>query len=115
METMTHRRRAEIAADKRSPFRPHKGLVAPDLFLDTMLNRITWEACLIDYTEALGNKYGNRSQICHPKGKTYKDAQLRELVHSVVIEHVLEHKVICWSEPAGEKLKLLLNSSHLEP
>jgi hypothetical protein len=39
MEAMTHRRRAEIAAEERSPFRPHRGLAAPDLFLDTMLAR----------------------------------------------------------------------------
>jgi hypothetical protein len=37
METMTHGRRVEIAAEERSPFRPHGGLAAPDLFLDTML------------------------------------------------------------------------------
>jgi hypothetical protein len=38
-------------------------------------------------------------QTCHPKGKTYTDAQLGELVHSIAVE----------------KVKLLLNSSHLEP
>jgi hypothetical protein len=37
METTTHRRRAETTAEKQSPFRPHRGLAAPDLFLDTML------------------------------------------------------------------------------
>jgi hypothetical protein len=37
METTTHRRRAEIAAEKRSPFMLHRGLAAPKLFLDTML------------------------------------------------------------------------------
>jgi hypothetical protein len=37
METMTHHRRAETVTEKRSLFRPHRGLVAPDLFLDTML------------------------------------------------------------------------------
>jgi hypothetical protein len=37
MKTTTHRRRAEIAVEERSPFRPHRGLAAPDLFLDTML------------------------------------------------------------------------------
>jgi hypothetical protein len=26
-------------------FRPHRGLAAPDIFLDTMLNQRTWEAC----------------------------------------------------------------------
>jgi hypothetical protein len=37
METMTHRWRAETAAEKQSPFKPHGGLAAPDLFLNTML------------------------------------------------------------------------------
>jgi hypothetical protein len=37
METTIHHRRAETAAEKWSPFRPHRGLAAPDLFLDTML------------------------------------------------------------------------------
>jgi hypothetical protein len=37
MESTTHHRRAEIAAEEWSPFRPHRGLAAPDLFLDTML------------------------------------------------------------------------------
>jgi hypothetical protein len=37
MEITTHHRRAEIAAEERSPFKPHQGLAAPDLFLDTML------------------------------------------------------------------------------
>jgi hypothetical protein len=37
METMTHHRRAEIAAEEQSPFMPHRGLAALDLFLDTML------------------------------------------------------------------------------
>jgi hypothetical protein len=39
METTIHRRRAEIAAEERSLFKPHRGLPAPDLFLDTMLTR----------------------------------------------------------------------------
>jgi hypothetical protein len=37
METMTHRRRDETAAAKRSPFMSHRGLAVPDLFLGTML------------------------------------------------------------------------------
>jgi hypothetical protein len=37
MEAMTHSQRAEITAEERSPFRPHRGLAAPDIFLDTML------------------------------------------------------------------------------
>jgi hypothetical protein len=68
-----------------------------------MLVRRTWEACPIDCTEGLGNIYGNRFQICRPKGKTYRYAQLGEFVHSVAVEHVLEHEVTCGSEPAGEK------------
>jgi hypothetical protein len=39
METTAHRRRAGIAVEKRGPFRPHRGLAALDLFLDTMLTR----------------------------------------------------------------------------
>jgi hypothetical protein len=103
METTTHHQRAEIAAEKRSPFRPHRGLAAPDIFLDIMLNQRTWEACPIDCTEALGNIYGNGSQICHPMGKTYRYAQLGELVHFIVVEHASEHEVICRSEPTVEK------------
>jgi hypothetical protein len=37
MEATTHRWRAEIAAEKRSPFMPLRFLAAPNLFLDTML------------------------------------------------------------------------------
>jgi hypothetical protein len=102
---MTYRRRAEIAAEKRSQFRPHRGLTAPDLFLDTMLDRRTWEACPIDCTEGLGNIYGNGSQTCRPNGKIYRYAQLGELVHSVVVKHTPEHEVICGSKSAGEKHK----------
>jgi hypothetical protein len=31
------------------------------------------------------------------------NAQLGELVHSVTVEHALEHEVICGSKPAGQK------------
>jgi hypothetical protein len=64
-----------------------------------MLNQRTYEACPIDYMEALGNIY----QTCRPKGKTYRDAQLRELVHSVTIEYVPEHEVVYESKLTGEK------------
>jgi hypothetical protein len=68
-----------------------------------MLDWRTCEACPIDCTEGLGNIYGNESQTCRPKGKTYRYAQLGELVHSVTVEHATEHEVICRSKPAGEK------------
>jgi hypothetical protein len=100
---MTHHRQAEVAAEKQSPFRPHLGLTAPNLFLNTMLNRRTWETCLIDWTETLGNIYGNKSQTCRLKGKTYRDAQLEELIHSVMVEHASKHEVVCGRNPAGEK------------
>jgi hypothetical protein len=64
-----------------------------------MLDRRIGETRLIDCTESLGNIYGNGSQTCRPKGKTYRDAQLGELVYSIVIEHVPEYEVICGSEP----------------
>jgi hypothetical protein len=41
-------------------------------------------------------------QTCHPKGKTYTDAQLREFVHSVVVEQLPEHELISGSEPTWE-------------
>jgi hypothetical protein len=53
--------------------------------------------------ETLGNIYRNESQACHPKGKTYRDAQLGELVHSITVEHTPEHGVTDGSEPTGEK------------
>jgi hypothetical protein len=68
-----------------------------------MLNQRTYKACPIDYTRALSNIYGNGSQTCRLKGKTYRDAQLGELVYSIAGEHVPEHDVICESEPVGEK------------
>jgi hypothetical protein len=37
------------------------------------------------------------------KDKTYIDAQLGELVHSITVEHVSEHEVVYGSEPTGEK------------
>jgi hypothetical protein len=103
IETMTHRRWSEIAAEERNLFRPHRGLPASDLFLDTMLNRRKCETCSFDCTKAMGNIYGNRSQTCRPKGKTYRNAQLRELVHFITVEHVLEHEVVCVSKPIVEK------------
>jgi hypothetical protein len=68
-----------------------------------MLDRRTWEACPIDCTKGLGNIYRNRSQTCHPKGKTYRYAQLGELVRSVTVEHAPEHEVTYVCEPIGEK------------
>jgi hypothetical protein len=103
MEATTHCQRAEIVAKKRSSFKPHRCLAAPNLFLDTMLNRSTCEACLIDYIEAMSNIYRNGSQTCCPKGKTYRDAHLGELVHFVAVEHASEHKVIWGSKPTREK------------
>jgi hypothetical protein len=38
-----------------------------------------------------------------PKDKTYRYAQLGELVRSVVVEHAPEHEVIYGSKPTGEK------------
>jgi hypothetical protein len=42
-------------------------------------------------------------QTCHPKGKTYRDAQLEELVHSIAVEQLPEHELACGSEPAWER------------
>jgi hypothetical protein len=53
--------------------------------------------------ETLDNIYENRSHAYHPKGKTYRDAQLGELVHSVTVKRVPEHGVAYRGEPVGEK------------
>jgi hypothetical protein len=58
---------------------------------------------LIDCTDAPGDIYRNGSQTCHPKGRTSRDSQLGELVHSVMAEHVSEHEVVCGSELTGKK------------
>jgi hypothetical protein len=105
METMPHRWCAEIAAEKRSPFRPHRGLTALNLFLDTMLDRRIEETRPIGCTESLGNTYRNKSQTGHLKGKIYRDAQLEELIHSTAVGHAPKHEVICGSKPTGEKSK----------
>jgi hypothetical protein len=60
-------------------------------------------ACPIDCTDDLGNIYGNRSQTYRLKGKTYRYAQLGELVRSVAVEHAPEQEVICGSKLTGEK------------
>jgi hypothetical protein len=53
--------------------------------------------------KVLGNIYWNESQTYRLKGKIYRNAQLGELVHSIVVEHVVKHEVVCGSEPTGEK------------
>jgi hypothetical protein len=45
--------------------------------------------------ESLGNIYRNEFQTCHPKGKTYRDTQLEELVDYIEVEHAPEHEVVC--------------------
>jgi hypothetical protein len=55
--------------------------------------------------ETLGKIYGNGYRACHPKGKTYRDAQLDELVHSIVVKHAPEQGIVCGREPAGEKCR----------
>jgi hypothetical protein len=54
--------------------------------------------------------YGNirqhireRIRACHLKGKTYRDAQLGELVYSVVVGQLPEHELACGSEPTWER------------
>jgi hypothetical protein len=44
-----------------------------------------------------------RIQTYHLKGKTYKDAQLGDLIHSVAVEQLSEHELACGSEPAWER------------
>jgi hypothetical protein len=103
METTTHHRGPEIVAKKWRLFRPQRGLATSDLFLDTMLDWGTGETHLIDYTESFGNIYGSESRTHCRKSKTYRDAQLGEHVHSIMVKHAPEHEVICRSKPIREK------------
>jgi hypothetical protein len=68
-----------------------------------MLTRRTWGACPIDCTEVLNNIYRSRSHTCRPKDKTYIYAQLKELIHSITVEHMPEYDIIYGSKPAREK------------
>jgi hypothetical protein len=51
----------------------------------------------------LGQYIRERIQTCHPKGKTYRDAQLGELIHSVAVDQLPEHELTCGSEPTWER------------
>jgi hypothetical protein len=53
--------------------------------------------------ENLGQHIRERIQTCHPKGKTYRNAQLGELVHFITVEQLAEHELSCESEPAWER------------
>jgi hypothetical protein len=50
----------------------------------------------------LGQHIRERIQTRHPKGKTYRDVQLGELVYSVAVEQLSEHELAYGSEPAWE-------------
>jgi hypothetical protein len=99
-------------------FRPHRCLATPDLFLDSMPDQRIGETRPIDCTESLGNIYMNRSQICHPKSKLTEMFSWESLF-------ILSRLSMRWStkssvgvNPQGrsvEKVKLLLNDSHLDP
>jgi hypothetical protein len=47
--------------------------------------------------------YTRMDQTCHPNGKTYRDAQLGEFVHSVAVEQLSKHELVCGSKPAWER------------
>jgi hypothetical protein len=53
--------------------------------------------------ENLGQHIREWIQTCQPKGKTYRNAQLVELVHSVTVKQLPEHELACGSEPAWER------------
>jgi hypothetical protein len=53
----------------------------------------------------LGNIYESGSQTYCLKGKTYRDVQLGEHIHSIVVEHTPEHEVIYGSEPTGRSVE----------
>jgi hypothetical protein len=63
----------------------------------------------------LGKIYRNRSQIYCSKGKSYRDAQLGELVHSITVEHVSKHEVVCGSKLAWEKHREGVTAANQQP
>jgi hypothetical protein len=97
---------------KQSPFRPLRGLAALDLFLDTA-NRRTWEACPIDYIETLGNIYGNGSR--HVTRRVKLNWESLFIPSQLSSCRSTNSPVGVKSYRSAEKMKLLLNSSHLEP
>jgi hypothetical protein len=117
METMTHRQGAEIPAEEQSPFRPHQGLAAPDLFIDTMSKWRTWVACPIDSMKTLGNIYGNRSRHVTRTVKPIKMLNWESLFIPSRLSSCRSTNSLVGVNSHGsmEKVKLLLNSSHLEP
>jgi hypothetical protein len=80
-------------------------------------NERTWEACPIDCMETLGSIYRNRSRHVTRRVKLTETLNWKSLF-------IPSRLSSCWStnSPVGvnphgsvEKVKLLLNSSHLEP
>jgi hypothetical protein len=116
METTIHRRGVEIAAEEQSPFRSHRGLAAPDLFLDTMSKWRTWEAYPIDCMEILGNIYGNGSRHVTRREKLTETLNWESLFIPSWLSSYRSTNSLVEVNPheSTEKVKLLLNSSHLE-
>jgi hypothetical protein len=115
VEAMTHRRRAEIAAEELVQASPRFSRSGP--ISRHYANRRTWEACLIECMKTLGNIYGNGSRHVTRRVKLMETLNWESLF-------ILSRLSSCRStnSPVGvnlhgsaEKVKLLLNSSHLEP
>jgi hypothetical protein len=118
MEIMSHHRRAEIAAEKQSPFRPHQGLVAPDQFLETMLDRRIGETHSIDCAESLGTIYRNKFQTYHQRVKLTEMFSWESLFIPLQLGTCQSRKSSMGVNSQGrstKKVKLLLNGNHFKP
>jgi hypothetical protein len=118
METMTHRQGVEIAAEKQSMFMPHQGLAALNLFLDSMLT----------------GEHGRHARLTVRKlWVTYTRMDPKHVIRRVKLTEMLSWESLftpsrlttCQSskssagvnpqDRSAEKVKLLLNDSHLKP
>jgi hypothetical protein len=117
METTTHRRRVEIAVEKRDPFRPHRGLAAADLFLDTMLTGEHGRHAPIDCMETLGNIYENGYRHVTRRVKLTETLNWESLFIPSWLSSCRSTSSSVVVNPHGstKDVKLLLNGSHLEP
>jgi hypothetical protein len=118
METTSHHRRADIAVEKRSPFRPHRGLAAPDLFLDTMLNQRTWEHARLTVLKPCATYTGTDPKHVARRVNLTEMLSWESLFILSRLSTCRSTKSSAGVNPQGrnaKKVKLLLKNSHLEP
>jgi hypothetical protein len=115
MKAITHRRQAEIAAEELVQASPRFSCFRP--ISRHYTNRRTWEACPIECIKALGNIYGNGSRHVTRRVKLTYTPNWESLFIPSRLSSFRSTDSHVGVNPHGsvEKVKLLLNNSHLEP